>query len=67
MHMYNFLSNDGIILALTSPYWTTQNSDNQILFRNWLADKNYSMKMLIDNSFIEDYKTHPSMIIKIQK
>jgi hypothetical protein len=46
---------------------TTHNSERQVKFRKWLEEKNYSMKMLTDNSFVEDYKTQPSMIITIKK
>jgi hypothetical protein len=67
MHMYNFLKDGGCIVSLTSPFWTIKNNENQVKFRQWLEDKNYSLKMLKDNSFVEDFKTQPSMIIKIKK
>jgi len=67
MHMYNFLKKGGIIVSLTYPQWTFKNSERQVKFRKWLEDKNYYMKMLKDNSFVENYETQPSMIIKIIK
>jgi phospholipid N-methyltransferase len=67
MHMYKFLKPGGVILSLTYPAWTLQNSERQINFRLWLEDKMYTMKMLHDNSFVEDYKTQPSMLITIHK
>jgi hypothetical protein len=67
MHMYDFIHNNGTIISLTSPYWLTGNQDNQIKFREWLKDKNYSLKMLPDNSFIEKYKTVPTAVITIKK
>jgi len=67
MHMYRFLKIGGYILSLTSPHWTIRNEEHQVLFREWLVDKDYSMTMLEDNSFVENYKTQPSMLIKIYK
>ena len=65
--MFSFLKKGGTILSLTQPNWTIRNNENQVKFREWLSNKNYSMKMLKDNSFVENYETQPSMIIKIQK
>lgn len=67
MHMFNFLKPDGKIVALTYPEWTMKNGEHQVRFRKWLETKNYSMKMLKDNSFVENYKTQPSVIITIRK
>lgn len=69
MHMYDeCLDKDGgRLISLTYPAWTMTNNPNQIKFRRWLADKRYYMVMLKDNSFIENYKTQPSMIIVIDK
>jgi len=68
MRMYDrFLMFGGELVSLTHPAWTTQNSDRQRKFRNWLKDKEYSMVMLEDNSYMENYDTQPSMIIKIKK
>jgi len=67
MHMYRFVKTGGQVVSLTSPLWTTKNSTRQVAFREWLVDKKYYLKMLPDNSFVEDYKTQPSMIIVINK
>lgn len=67
MHMYNFLKPGGKLISLTYPSWTMQNLNHQRVFRKWLEDKQYSMKMLNDFSFIENYETQPSMIITIYK
>ena len=67
MCMYEHLKVGGMLISLTHPDWTTHNSARQVNFRNWLANKEYSMKMLVDNSFIENYETQPSMVIKIIK
>jgi hypothetical protein len=65
--MYEHLKVGGTIVSLTSPFWTVRNDLHQTLFRRWLEDKKYSMVMLKDFSFVENYKTQPSMIIKIEK
>ena len=67
MHMYKFLRVGGQIVSLTYPEWTIKNNENQVLFRKWLEDKDYSMRMLKDNSFVENHKTQPSVIITIKK
>jgi len=65
--MYSLLAKDGILVSLTSPYWLTNNESHQIEFRKWLEDKNYYLKMLPDNSFMEKGKTEPTALIKIYK
>ena len=65
--MYGLLKIGGILVSLTSPLWITNNEEHQVKFREWLADKDYSMKMLPENSYIEDYKSVPTMMIKIYK
>lgn len=67
MHMYKFLKPGGRVISLTHPAWTIQNSERQVKFRKWLTDKSYWIKMLEDNSFVENYKTQPSAIINIYK
>lgn len=67
MHMYRFLYRGSTLISLTYPSWTTQNTPLQIRFREWLSDKDYQMKMLIDESYVENFKTQPSMMIKITK
>lgn len=65
--MYEFIKTGGSVVSLTSPYWTVRNSERQRLFREWLSNKDYYMKMLDDFSFVENYDTQPSMIIVINK
>lgn len=65
--MYDLLKNKGIMVSLTSPQWVLNNEPHQIRFREWLKDKQYSMSMLEDNSFMEKGKTVPTMILKIFK
>lgn len=67
MHMYEFLNNRGRIISLTHPAWVIGSASHQKLFRDWLRDKNYSMRMLEDNSFIENYLTQPSLILTLHK
>lgn len=67
MHMYEFIKPGGMVISLTHPAWTTQNSERQVNFRKWLTDKSYWLKMLEDNSFVENYKTQPSSVIYIYK
>lgn len=67
MHMYDLLDDYGFIVSLTQPLWTVKNSEIQVKFRKWLENKVYFMVMLHDNSFVENYETQPSMIIKIFK
>jgi hypothetical protein len=63
--MYECLERKGILVSLTTPYWVINNEPHQIMFREWLKDKEYYFKMLPDNSFIEKEKTVPTGIIKI--
>ena len=67
MHMFDFLKNGGTLISLTYPLWIMNNGENQTKFRKWLENKNYTMKMLIDNSFVENYKTQPSIKLIIKK
>ncbi len=67
IQMYDFVKKGGSVVSFTSPFWTTQNTVRAITFRAWLRDKNYSLKMLEDKSFVENYKTQPTMIIKITR
>lgn len=67
MHMYEFLKPNGKIISLTHPIWTIKNFYREWSFRKWLEDKDYSMKMLHDKSFVEEYETQPSMVITIIK
>ncbi len=65
--MYSLLSNNGIIVSLTTPYWMTNNEPHQVEFRNWLKDKTHSIEMLPDMTFVEKGKTVPTAIITIYK
>lgn len=67
MKMYDLLKPKGTLVSIMSPYWTTDSSELQIQFRKWLEGKTYSIEMLPDNSFMEEGKTVPTIIIKIVK
>lgn len=67
MKMYECIKPGGSVISIMSPLWMTQDSQLQIEFRKWLCDKNYSITMLPDNSYIEDEKTVPTILIKIEK
>ena len=63
----SFIKNGGTLISLTYPLWIMNNGESQTKFRKWLENKNYTMKMLIDNSFVENYKTQPSIKLIIKK
>jgi SAM-dependent methyltransferase len=67
--MYELLSGNGVgqLVTLTSPYWITNNESHQVEFRKWLEDKNYSLEILPDNSFMEKDKSVPTAILTIKK
>jgi len=65
--MYGLLISDGILVSLTTPYWLTNNEEHQVKFRKWLEDKDYSITMLPDMTFVEKGRTVPTAIIKIYK
>jgi len=65
--MYDHLDDLGVIITLTTPFWTVNNETHQTEFREWLKDKNYEMTMLPDNTFIEKGKTVPTAILTIYK
>jgi hypothetical protein len=67
MKMYDLVKQGGIVSSIMSPYWMTGNSDLQIEFRQWLGDKNYTIDILPDNTFMESGNTVPTIIIKIKK
>ena len=67
MKMYSLLAKGGIIVSLTSPFWLTNNEENQVEFREFLKDKDYYLKMLPDNTFSEKGKSVPTAIIKLYK
>lgn len=65
--MYDLLNQYGILVTLTTPYWVTNNEPHQIIFREFLKLKHYSLKMVPDNTFIEKGKTVPTAILTIKK
>jgi len=67
MKMYDLVKNGGCVSSIMSPYWMTNNSELQKSFREWLKDKKYVITMLPDNTFMEEGKTVPTIVIKIYK
>ena len=67
MQMYKFVKPEGTIVSLMDPIWMIGERSRHKKFRKWIADKNYKIVMLEDNSFIENFKTRPTIIIVIKK
>ena len=67
LQMYRFTKLGGTIVSLMDPIWMIENEDKHIKFRTWLEDKMYKIVMLEDKSFIEKFKTRPTIIIVIRK
>lgn len=65
--MYDVCEPGGIIITLTSPYWMTNNEAHQVAFREWLKDKEHTVEMLPDMTFIEKEKTVPTAIMVFKK
>lgn len=67
--MFTHLEKRGIMVSLTSPYWLINNEPHQTAFREWLTlnDKEYFLRMLPDNSFIEKGRGVPTAILQIFK
>jgi len=65
--MYSHLKKKGLLVTLTSPYWLTNNEPIQVKFREWLSDKEYSLHMLPDNTFMEKDRTVPTAMLRIYK
>lgn len=65
--MHTHLKPKGLLVSLTNPFWVTNNELHQAEFRAWLTDKNYYMRMLPDNSFMEKGRSAPTAILKIYK
>jgi predicted Zn-ribbon and HTH transcriptional regulator len=63
--MYEHIKPSGTVISIMSPAWMSGNSERQIKFRDWLKNKDYSISMLEDDSYLEDGKTVPTIIIKI--
>ena len=51
--MYECLKPGGTIISLTFPAWVMQNLPHHKRFRKWLEDKEYTICMLKDFSFVE--------------
>ncbi len=67
MKMYDLVKEKGTVSSIMSPYWFTGNSELQIEFRQWLQNKNYTIEMLPDNTFMENGNTVPTIVIQIKK
>jgi phospholipid N-methyltransferase len=65
--MYSLLERWGTLITLTTPYWTINNEPHQVAFREFLKDKNHSIEMLPDNTFMEKGKTIPTAILTMHK
>lgn len=65
--MYSLLNPGGMIVTLTTPYWTVNNEIHQVEFREFLKDKQHLMEMLPDNTFMEKRKTVSTALLTIYK
>lgn len=65
--MYDMLEKDGMIITLTSPYWTVNNETHQREFRELLKRVPHTMEMLPDNTFTEKGRTVPTAILTIYR
>jgi len=65
--MYSHTREGGVIVSLMGPEWMIGELEIHKKFREWIKDKNYRIVMLEDNSFIENFKTRPTIIIMIIK
>lgn len=66
MKMFGLIKNGGLVSSIMSPHWMTGDSELQKEFRKWLQNKEYSIEMLPDNTFMEG-KTVSTIVIKIYK
>jgi hypothetical protein len=67
IRMFRFTKNGGTIVSLMDPIWMIGEDNIHKKFREWVKDKNYKIVMLEDYSFIEKFKTRPTIIIIINK
>lgn len=67
MHMWSMLAPNGTIVSLTAPEWIASEGERETRWREWLYGKDYSLKMLVDNSFVEDGKSRPTMILTLKR
>lgn len=65
--MYSHVKEGGVIISLMCPMWIIGEEDIHKKFRDWVKDKNYRLVVLEDNSFVENFKTRPTIIILIMK
>jgi len=63
--MYDLLEKDGMIITLTTPYWTVNNETHQCEFRELLKHMTHTMEMLPDDTFTEKGRTVPTAILTI--
>lgn len=66
MHAYKYLKKDGVLKALMNPSFITENNTHQKEFREFLIDKQYSIELIPDYTFIEKSKTVSTIIITIK-
>jgi 16S rRNA G1207 methylase RsmC len=66
MKMHTHLRPGGRLVSIMSPAWMTGESDRQVEFRSWLQGRSYRIGVLPDFSYIEDGKTVPTIIIRIE-
>lgn len=65
--MYDHIMVGGRVVSIMSPTWMSGDSERQINFRKWLSNKKYHIEILPDFSYIEDDKTVPTIIVRIEK
>lgn len=63
MKMFRLLNPGGKLISLTLPLWVTGVYSNQIEFRRWLSDKDYSIKLIEDTSYV----SCPKMLLIVRK
>lgn len=67
IRMYRFTKIGGTIVSLMDPIWMIGEEQIHKKFREFIKDKDYKIVMLEDYSFIEKFKTRPTIIITIKK
>lgn len=64
MHAFTCTRPGGSVITFTLPYWITGNYSNQIEFRKWLSNKDFSIELFEDD---ESYLSCPKMLLVIRK
>lgn len=64
MAMYDCVKPGGTVISFTLPTWVTGMYFNQVTFRKWLSNKNYSIKFFEDE---DSYVACPKMLLIIKK